>query len=267
MSGSGNVWMFHRVRVDGNQISEIYQARGMLHTYGEIAQLMDSALAQGRVFGSIAQALTDKNVIHLTFDDGYQEHLTVAKKLKKQYNLAWECATFAVNVRNVFYPKKLSMDLVYQLIERGQWHALQAIIGEEMTDINAMKSALFGTTNYIDALNLLCAQSPNYFLTEAELLELSTLFSIASHAINHCYLTRLNAAEIEYELQTSKDFLTQKLTLAIPTICYPEGDNNHTIRRIAAQCGYQYGLSIEEGAGNYAIGRTIPRVPNAAKSQ
>ncbi|SMN01626.1 hypothetical protein SPONN_2733 [uncultured Candidatus Thioglobus sp.] len=256
-----NFWMFHRVLIEGNKINDIYQKRGMLHTYSEIIDLMDSALKKGLQFGSIEQAREDENIIHLTFDDGYKEHLVVAKKLKKRYELAWNDVTFAINIRNSFYPEKFSMDLVYKSISSNKTKELSKAIGCDASnmEISDIKNAVFKSKKYISLSNELGIDLKGFFLNEPEVLEISKLFSIASHSINHVYLTSLKGDDILNELQESKLFLQSKLGISINTMCYPEGEHNREIREIAKQCGYKYGLSIDTGDGDYAIGRTIPK--------
>jgi len=260
LNQESNFWMFHRVRVNGNQISTLYDRSGMVHTFEQIVFLIDAAIKEGRKFGSIKQALNKPNIIHLTFDDGYKEHLVVAKKLKEKYGLSLECITFSINVRNSFYFEKFSMDMIYRLIDDNRVNELNKILKIDLTndtDISDIKNELCESTEYILALNTLGIDVTDYFLNDMEVIELSKLFSIASHCINHCYLTTLSEEDIIFELKKSKEILEDKLRLPIKTICYPDGKNNENIRQLSKNCGYKYGLSLRAGESHYQIGRKI----------
>lgn len=247
-----NIWMFHRVRFDDKPMATIYDKRGMLHHFDDIIHLIDFALESGKKMGSLAQALEDKNTIHLSFDDGYKEHLLVAEKLKERYNLPLEAITFSINIRNSFYSQKLCMDIIYQMIENG-------LCDIKFSSINKIKNKIFSNIKYIPLVNNKKINMENYFLNEDELLRLSQLFSIASHCVNHTFLTSLEASEVYYELYESKRFLESKLNITVNTICYPEGKSNKEIREISRKIGYIFGLSISSGIDNYKIGRIIPR--------
>ncbi len=265
LNQNSNFWMFHRVSFANddidNNIADIYKQRGMLHTYDEIITLIDLAYSEGYKFGSIKQALKNKNIIHLSFDDGYKEHLMVAEKLKNKYNFLWEDITFSINIRNSFYNKKFSMDLIYKLYDEGRLADLSKILPKKITNtMSGIKGEIFSSKKYIAALNTLNIDLKKCFLNADEVLSLAKLFSIASHCVNHCYLTSLTEKNILYELNKSKQFLEYKLNVKITTICYPDGKNNHKIQMLSKKCGYKYGLSISHNECNYQIGRKIPRL-------
>jgi len=252
--------MFHRVRFENNHIGNIYDQRGMVHEFDDIIGLIDLAIKRGKKFGSIAQTLIDKNTIHLSFDDGYKEHLRVAKRIKEKYNFPFEAITFSINIRNSFYSKKLCMDIIYQWIENKDAKPFKELFDMALSniDINHIKKIIFTDKNYIHLLNSYGVNLDEYFLNEAELIELSKLFSIGSHSINHSFLTLLSADEVYNELKQSKEFLELKLKIPIDTICYPEGKSNTNIENIAEKIGYKFGLSISGGTNIYKIGRVIP---------
>lgn len=252
MNSHQNIWMFHRVRFDTIDITDIYDKRGMVHHFNDIVNLIDLALSEGKKIGSLTQALKDKNTLHLTFDDGYKEHLMVAKKLKERYGFALNAITFSINVRNSFYTEKLCMDIIYQAKERN-------LCDIKVSSINKIKSKIFSSQKYISLLNNPKINMDNYFLNQTELLTLSKLFTIASHCVNHTFLTALNEREVYFELNESKEILEYLLNIKIDTICYPEGKSNKYIREIAKEAGYTFGLSISKGDDYYQIGRCIPR--------
>jgi len=227
----------------------MYDKRGMLHEYIELIELIDKAIKEGKKFGSINEALEDENTIHLTFDDGYKEHLLVAKKLKKIYNFSSDVITFSINIRNSFYDKKLCMDMMYKYFENKSSNV----------DFRRVKNRIFKTKMHIEKLNRHVDTMDEYFLNEVELKTLSQLFNIGSHCVNHCFLTSLDDDEIYYELNKSKCILEESLNIDIKTVCYPEGASSIRIRKMAKEMGYKFGLSISSGEGHYMIGRGIPR--------
>ena len=253
-----NFWMFHRVCFEDDTVSDIYRQRGMFHRYKRIIDLIDDALANGFKFGSIIEALKDKNTIHLTFDDGYKEHLKTAKKLKEKYNFSNNCITFSINVRNSFYTDKLSMDLIYKLIDENKFDNFAEFFDRKITDVDEIKGEIFTNKKYVPLLATLNIDLKNYYLDRFEIIELADIFSIASHCETHYWLTALNKNNIIDELKKSKEFLESVLKCQIKTICYPEGKSNTQVREIARNVGYQYGLSISPGTSNYEIGRSIP---------
>lgn len=260
---NSNIWMFHRIRIPTYKISTIYKDRGMLHTIDELFCLIDDALENGMEIGSLTKAMSNKKIIHLTFDDGYKEHLFVAKELKKRYNLSKDCITFAINIRNSFYKDKLCMDVVYQFIEKNLLSKLIQILNINSNDIklSEIKNILFSSTKYIKAINKF-VDMDNYFLNKEEIISLSKMFSIASHCVNHCYLTSLNDDEIYKELNKSKDFLEVLIGKKITIICFPDGKHTTKINKIAKQVGYDFGLSINQNLQelqDFGIKRKIPR--------
>jgi len=255
-----NFWMFHRISFQKGDINDIYNQRGMLHTYDDIIKLIDNALKKGKKFGSIKQALKNKHIIHLIFDDGYKEHLAIARKIKKKYNFFRDQITFSINVRNSFYAKKLSMDLIYELIETNELYRIDDVLNKKLSSIKCIKDEIFKSTQYIASLNMLNVNLRNTYLCKSEIIKLSKLFSIASHCINHYYLTSLNEKNILYEIKTSKNFLEKIINAPIETICYPDGKNNKQVREISKKCNYKYGLSISQGIDEYEIGRKIQRL-------
>lgn len=255
-----NFWMFHRIELENNEVSDIYYKRNMAHTYKELINIIDKAIKKGKKFGSIEQALKNKNVIHLTFDDGYKEHLVIAKRLKEKYNFSKECITFSINIRNSFYKDKLSMDMIYSIIEDDE--SLKKLCNKldiGITSVNTMKDKIFGSKEYMNILNEFNINTEKYFLNELDVISISKLFSVASHCINHCYLTTMTNRDIIYELQESKSFLEKKLNISIDTICYPDGKSDENIEKLSSVCDYKYGLSISSSKNNpYKIGRSIP---------
>ena len=117
-----NIKMLHRVFTERNNIEKIYQYRmlGLSYQYKYLTEYIDEALSNGYKLGSLEEAVSDPSTIHLTFDDGYKEHLLIAKKLKKRYQLRKKDLTFCINVRNSREKTKLCTDVFYYLVRPEQ---------------------------------------------------------------------------------------------------------------------------------------------------
>ena len=262
-SDINNIWMFHRIKTTDNTISDIYKQRGMLHTMDELYCLIDKALLEGYSFGSIAEAINNDKIIHLTFDDGYKEHLFVAKELKKKYNFAYHSITFAINIRNSFFSDKLCMDMVYQLIDNNSLNDLATALNINLDDfeLKDVKDMLFSSTKHVKHINKY-VDMRDYFLNKEDLISLCKIFSIASHCVNHCYLTSLSDEEIYQELKESKKYLSSALNTEVSTICFPDGKHSNYINKISKEMGYKFGLSISPKIKEYKefnLKRSIPR--------
>lgn len=259
----GNIWMFHRISTKYNYIGNIYAQRGMLHTFDELIYLIDKTIAKGYIFGSISDAIINNKVIHLTFDDGYKEHLYIAKELKRRYNLKHSSITFSINIRNSFYNEKLSMDIVYKYIENNELNHLCKILKLKTNNIELsdIKQIIFSDNSYIKVLNK-NVNMQDYYLNKEEIVSLSKLFSIASHCVNHSFLTSLNHDNIYNELYNSRTFLSTLLNQDIDTICFPDGKHSDYINQVSKKVGYKFGLSISSkllDLNEYNINRIIPR--------
>ncbi|CAA6806813.1 MAG: Unknown protein [uncultured Sulfurovum sp.] len=262
-SNTSNVWMFHRIKMLDNCMSDIYRERGMLHTIEELFCLIDTAIMEGYKFGSINEAIHCNKTVHLTFDDGYKEHLSVAKELKKRYDFSYNCITFAINIRNSFYEDKLCMDMLYQLIDKRRLNDMKKIfnIKSNNIELKELKKIFFSTTQYIEEINKY-VDMQNYFLDKEEVIALSKLFSIASHCINHCYLTSLSDDDMYIELKVSKAYLSTLLNKEIEIICYPEGNHSNVINKVSKELGYKFGFSIfskDREPKEFNINRSIPK--------
>lgn len=70
---------------------------------------------------------------------------------------------------------------------------------------------------------------------------------IGSHTMNHPILSSLTPQEIEYELAESKRLIEERVGVPVQFLCYPYGDFDTRVRKIAQSLGYQGGVAIFEG--------------------
>ena len=257
-----NILMYHRIELSNtNSISDLYYKRNMVSHAQSLFNTIDTYLQNGLKFGSIESCLKFENCFHLSFDDGFKEHLEIAKNIKQKYKPDYDCITFSINVGNSYFRIYTGMALIYSIYANNKQSKLFNLLHiKQTTDLQKIKKHIF-TLHKNDILALsnqfpdLYPKLQNTFLTESEIVKLSKYFSIASHGITHRYLT----ADIEnskIEIQQSKKIIDSKINRSIDTFCYPEGKNNLEIQKYCFDAGYKFALSIKhEHENNYCIGR------------
>lgn len=83
---------------------------------------------------------------------------------------------------------------------------------------------------------------------------------IESHTATHPILPNVSAADLDFELKTSKKRLEEVLERPVEHFCYPNGSFNQTIGRAAENAGYKsavttdYGFN-ETGSNSFALKR------------
>jgi peptidoglycan/xylan/chitin deacetylase (PgdA/CDA1 family) len=259
-----NILMYHRIEIE-NAINNLYFKRKMVVSFSTLCETIDNYLLNGYLFGSIENCLQSEKYFHLSFDDGFKEHLKVAKLLKLKYNIENNCITFSINIGNSYLKCFTGMDLIYSIFETNQQSKFFNIVNLAQTqsfEFNQIKNiiAILNKNELLELSNQFSDLYPNLkdvFLSPQEVIELSKLFSIASHGITHRFLT-YDLENSEIEIENSKTFLEKELNQPIEVFCYPEGKNNSTIQKFCQNAGYKYGLSIKhEPENNYCIGRII----------
>ncbi len=78
-------------------------------------------------------------------------------------------------------------------------------------------------------------------------MQKSRLVSFEAHTATHPKLGSLAPAAIRRELAESRDVLEQKLQTPMSVLCYPYGDVNDTVARLAAETGYAQAVTTEFG--------------------
>lgn len=70
---------------------------------------------------------------------------------------------------------------------------------------------------------------------------------IGAHTVTHPSLSRLKEKEIEWELETSKKQLEENLKIKVKFLCYPYGDFDWRVKKIAQKVGYHGAVAIFQG--------------------
>jgi hypothetical protein len=78
-------------------------------------------------------------------------------------------------------------------------------------------------------------------------------FELFSHGFSHAPLSTLSEADIQEELQASKQGLEEMVGHNVVGIGYPHGAYDDRVTRLAKEAGYQRGLTIEPGFADDAV--------------
>ena len=280
-----NIKMLHRVFFYDDKIQKIYKKRGLGLScqYQELITYIDKQLNNNHRLGSLNEAIADPSIIHLSFDDGYVEHLEVAKKLKERYDLQKQDITFCINIRNCVLELKVCTDIFYFLIEEGK---IDTVIEnlyrfgykgdlnskEFLSYFDEVKAFIFEKElpEIIDHFKILTSMHQtnkinSLFMKTEQIIQLSKYFSIASHAVNHIYLDKLDEKKMLDELNKSKNTLENLINTQVRVFCYPDGRNTKPLQKLCKRAGYQYALAINT-IDKLAINPyCIPRCSNLLK--
>lgn len=262
---SPKILMLHRVKTTNKQRINIwYFQRKMVVEIEYLFDLIDSYLDKGLKAGSVEECIKNNKYFHLSFDDGFKEHLKVAYLLKERYNLKCNSVSFSVNIANSIQHNFTGMDLTYCILENNKIDKLNYFfktnfssenIPEIKNHIASLKpEQLNQLSNYFIELH---EQLKSNFLNKYEIIELSKMFKITSHGITHRFLTKY-IKESEEEILKSKIKLEELTGQQIDTFCFPEGKNNKELQNYCKKAGYKYALSIRHEDNNkFCIGRKI----------
>ena len=253
--------MIHRVEFKSSKIDESYYQRNLVIKIGDLIRLLKDFIKNGYSFGSLNKTLQSNSHLHLTFDDGYKEHLLIAKKLKEIFHLKKKHCSFAINIGNSLHSNFSGMDLIYNIIKNNPLNKIVDFFSiDKYFDVENIKD-LYIKINIQEIENL--KQYFSYdkdflidqFLSKEEVIKLSKLFNVISHGIIHRDL-RFHCLESEKEIRNSKIHLEALCNNIIDTFCYPEGKNNKDLWKICKNAGYKNALSINHGPNNpFKIGR------------
>lgn len=264
--------MVHRICME-SPIDESYYSRNLVISKDRLFEVIETLLDKGVTPGSIEETIHDNKKFHLTFDDGYSEHLKIAKILKKNFSLAKEHCTFCINVGNSLHGNYSGMDLIYNTIKRdGIDGVVSYAVNKDWNvdpNIKSIKNKYISLPpdeikNFKNHFNFDVSKLESIFLDRNQIKNLSVLFNVASHGITHRDL-RYHMDISEREILKSKKELEDLIESKVSIMCYPEGKNNKMIRKITKESGYEYGLSINNIVddpfciGRYCINRHLGR--------
>ncbi len=260
-----NILMFHRVELnDKHKINSLYYKCKMVCKIDELFHTIKEYYSKGCKPGSIEQCFNSQKNFHLSFDDGFKEHLQLANLLKNKYKLNYNNVSFSINTNNSFTNKYTGMDIVYEIFAQGEKNELCDFLEIQTRNSGIKKikeiitklepNKLIKINNEFKTITNILNDT---FLNEKEVIELSKIFEITSHGITHRYLTYHNK-ESEKEISQSKISIEKRIGKQVNTFCYPEGKNDNSIQEYCKNAGYKFALSIRHEKDNkYCIGRKV----------
>ena len=255
--------MVHRIECNKSSIDDVYYQRNLVVKIDSLIEIINKITKSKYSFGTLKQSIETNNHLHITFDDGYKEHLIAAKKLIKELGLQKENCSFAINIGNSLLSDFSGMDLIYDIIQNNSIEELcnyLSIDNRKKCNIEFIKELYIKMSiseiNMIkNSFKLTEPSLKNQFLNKQEVFELSKLFNIISHGVYHRDL-RYHMHTSLKEMINSKKHLEELCNKQIDVFCYPEGKNNEDIWQMCKNSGYKYGLSIAHEPNNpYKIGR------------
>ncbi|MFX0074539.1 MAG: hypothetical protein ACFE96_03800, partial [Candidatus Hermodarchaeota archaeon] len=183
--------MIHRVECDKSSIDNIYYQRNMVIKIDKLIELINEIIKSKFSFGTITESIDTRKNVHITFDDGYKEHLIVAKILNKEYRnvgLKKENCSFAINIGNSFLHEFSGMDLIYNIIKNNSIEELCSyfsIKNQKNCNLDSLKK-MYIKMNISEIEKIKNSFKYNFeilknqFLNQKEVIELSKLFNIIS---------------------------------------------------------------------------------------
>jgi peptidoglycan/xylan/chitin deacetylase (PgdA/CDA1 family) len=226
--------------------------------------------------------------IHLTFDDGYKNNLTVALPLLASKNIPF---TIFISVSNMLEQKPLDNNYIYWLIKNQKSKSIFESIAKKFLFVDILKEIETDAHKiFVDKFKYLAPQKKQELtkelldntdtnssemlakfpfeeiLTSNDLFELSKskFVTIGSHGYNHFILTTLSEEEIEFEMAESKRVLEKIISKEVKAYCYPNGtkkDYNSMIEKACQRLGYDTAFTTTEAKWNrkYSL-FAIPRI-------
>lgn len=208
-------------------------------------------------------AKPEKSWIHLTFDDGYKNNMTVIYPYLKKRNIPF---TIFVSTKHIIennrfdnYKIACAFKRTSKIVEKKQLIEKHKLDDNINAVIRYYKYLSFDDKrNFLEEteklltidewanFNALYSSEDLLSIEEIQHLAASGLVKIASHGVNHNILSTLTADQLNFEFIESKKTIEQ-ITGANPiAFCYPNGsssDFNSLSMELCKKSGYRYAFS------------------------
>ncbi|HIP32664.1 MAG TPA: hypothetical protein EYG86_07885 [Crocinitomicaceae bacterium] len=215
-----------------------------------------------------------RQAVILSFDDGFENNLSVVLPLLEKYNVP---ATIYVlgylaneNYQAIHTTWSNYVDL---LLNAGERDELKKILGCDLKkqnefyhfvkekSSNEMMELLLAFENSSIVNEVLhSAERESYkMLSRKQILQLSNspLITIGSHAYWHCNIGKQNKAASIEELKKSKQELEELIGKQVKTLAYPDGSYTRDVIDIAEEVGYDDQWAV---AYQYSEDNSDPRI-------
>jgi peptidoglycan/xylan/chitin deacetylase (PgdA/CDA1 family) len=226
----------------------------------------------------------DKKIATIQFDDGYKDNIEYAAPILRKYNCP---ASFYVVSGCIDTGTPTWTYLLDHALQHTQIKELQIpfdFVPEDKRDIRVDGSAKIGdlarpikpwlktisNSRRVKVLDTILGQCKDVTAGKAAMMNWSDVselgksgFFVGSHSQSHPLLATIETEEeILYELKSSGERIKQTTGEWPVTISYPIGSFDDRVVRLASECGYKYGLAVEQKFFrlNEDSRMTIPRV-------
>jgi len=238
---------FHAVRRQGPPSNRL--PAGIQTPLDDLKRFVEALLAAGYVFitpGDILKGLRpDAKYIMVTFDDGYFS-TSYAVETFKSYGLR---LTLYVSpyflCHNIGFPS----DIIYREVSSRH----PGFAADIHLDSRKIRHTPQGERERFIVANfgrsaLTPVGDEDRPMSIAELKDLYALgnVEVGNHTMTHAALTALSEAESRKELVDAQDVLHSALGVRPISVAYPYGYYNEAVSRVAAGCGFRFGLTVEQ---------------------
>lgn len=206
--------------------------------------------------------LPDRSII-LTFDDGYVNNLTVAKKLLEEFKIPGAFFLTSGFIGSYFWWDKIIQHINSQINKKIEFLGNEYMIPSSFKARGELLNKIFSTIQaqvYENKINLIKNFNSFNFnsneeylfrcMNREEIINLSRspYIEIGGHTKWHLRLSRLNNSEQLSEIMSNKIELEEIVQKEINFFAYPFGDFNSTTKTILEKKSFRCGL-----AGSWGI--------------
>ena len=86
-------------------------------------------------------------------------------------------------------------------------------------------------------------------------------FEVGSHTATHVLLTEVTSAAAKIELEESRRVIAEQIGRPATSLCYPNGNHDESVRRLAKTCGFACALTTAAGFADPPIDlHALPRI-------
>ncbi len=230
-----------------------------------------------------------KNLLVLTFDDGYKCIYTDIYPILKKYNVP---ATVFLTTGFLDNKKLLWLDKLLYAIGKTKIEKLKIPeIPNETFKMSSMDEKIISyqklnkllksmeddkkeilLLKIIEALKVNIDEvknNSNTGLSWEEIREMndSGLVIFGSHTISHSLLTKIDLKRAKYEIQEAKKIIEQEIGRTVNSFAYPNGCFDEKIIELVKRCGYVWGFSTIPGGNTDIINPFILNREGLIKEQ
>jgi len=268
------ILMYHRVQDKAesniNNFSNIYKKKQTLVSTEIVKSDVEFLENLGWSHVSLGKFIKSREkVFHLSFDDGYIEHLTIISPLLQNLNI--RNASFCINTC-ILYDRMvpLPLDVIYfSISHNGLETTLKRLnLPNKLSLLNSMK-AMKSLTNRMTPIeikrlpeDLKITSSEitiirKQYLKPQDIVKLNEQgFTICSHGVTHRNLCKHRNISFS-ELKNSKKYLTKLIKKPVNVFSFPDGQYDKTLIKQCNKAGYEIMLAIQNNNEVNVLPRTF----------